>query len=1132
MKRLVISICLVLIGPVLLTLSGCGGGAAAPVPAVVSVTLTPLGSTTIGHGQTLEFNAAVSNDSNKQGVSWRVAGSGCSGDACGVMSYTEPLHAHYTASASLDSRLTVAVTATSLKDEGRSASVTVTVLPPPIVATTSLPAGTQGMAYSATLHATGGVMPLHWSLAAGTLPVGLSLNANTGVISGTPSAAQTADFAVRVSDAANPPQTTEQALSIVINAQRLAIITTSLPATTVGAPYNAVLASTGGLAPITWSVVGLPSNGLTMNASGQISGPATDSGAVNLTVTATDSSVPPQTAGKALSIIVNPALSITTSSLPEGTIDEAYAATLQHTGGTAPVTWSIVGGALPAGFNALNPSNGAISGTPTAVGTSDFTVQAADAAGTVVQQALSIKISPAPLILTTALLPGGTVNSSYNQSLHASGGTEPYSWAVTVGTLPAGLNLDAATGAIAGMPTADGVFNFTITVTDSSVPHQTAQKPFSVTISPPLTVLTLSLPDGRVGDAYAESLQYSNGTPPVTWSITAGALPAGLTLNASNGVISGSPTSSGSSNFTVQAKDSTNAIAQQALSIKVEPALLAIPMANLPGGTMNVAYSQALQASGGTPPYSWAVTVGVLPPGLNLAGNTIEGTPTTQGTFDFTVTVTDSGAPAQIMDKALNITVSAAPLLKEGDYAFFFNGWEYHVSHPVPLDTWGYRVAISGHFHADASGNITDGIEDINSFGSVLLSLPFTGSYTVDANHRGTLTINSSQGTTTYSMTVDASADRGRFIKADQLPPGAVVAGAGSFEIQDPTAFTLPGLAGPYAVGVFGSAQETSRVAAVGRFAANTSGLFSAGKMDVADPNTTSNNLTLGGFFGAPSATTGRGTATITLSPPPSGTSGTFHFAYYVISSQKMVMVGTDARSANMPVLSGELRRQNGSFSQASFNVPVILSMTGSYYTSTDWTLDSIVGRLSPNGAGALSAVAYDENRAAILSQNQSASGTYTLDAAGRSTIQFGAKSLIAYFYAGNEGFVLQASEAYVLSGNFRPQTGGPFNAAALSGPFLISTQGPANAYAENDSGLIAFNGINGLVMNQTFSYRDQAGQNTDIPGTYSVSATGRVSLTYNGWPLVFWAISPNEAVGINSMNPVDPLPVLTDYRK
>ena len=184
-------------------------------------------------------------------------------------------------------------------------------------------------------------------------------------------------------------------------------------------------------------------------------------------------------------------LIVTSTSLPDGVLNAAYTAALQSIGGTGAVTWSLTTGALPAGLT-LNPSTGTIAGTPTAAGTSAVTITATDSANppnsVAIPLSITINAAAPPLAISTASLPNGTIGTPYDQILSASGGTAPFTWSVSTGSLPAGLSLNATTGEITGTPTSSTTtppsLTFAITVTDSSATPLTAQKQFTLTPIP------------------------------------------------------------------------------------------------------------------------------------------------------------------------------------------------------------------------------------------------------------------------------------------------------------------------------------------------------------------------------------------------------------------------------------------------------------------------------------------------------------------------------------------------------------------------------------------------------------------------------------------------------------------------
>jgi hypothetical protein len=504
-----------------------------------------------------------------------------------------------------------------------------------------------------------------------------------------------------------------------------------------------------------------------------------------------------------------------------------------------------------------------------------------------------------------------------------------------------------------------------------------------------------------------------------------------------------------------------------------------------------------------------------------------------------TLTATSVADPSRVAE--ITITVATAGGMTEGDYAFFYNGWETPITNGY-YDM--YRLAAAGRFHADAQGNITDGLEDVNSYSGVSQSVPFTGTYGIGPNRRGSFTITTAQGTATYHMVLDPSQSRGEFIRYDALDPDAPVFGAGYFELQDKAAFSFAALAGPYAFGVFGTTHEWNRLAAVGRFNADASGALTNGHVDMSnqvhagvDPQFSTTDVRLAGSFSAPSPTTGRGTATLTPGSSQDLTLGTsLNFAYYVISDQKILLVQIDSRNSTMPVLSGELRRQNGTFSAASFNAPAIFSMDGvnranygAYY------VNAAIGLMVPDQSGSVSGI-IDDNQGA---SNQAFTGSYTVDSGGRSALVLerapgSTHTHVAYFFNPNEAFLLQTSGTDVLFGRLKPQISGPFTEASITEAFRTHTLAPTSEQAENDCGLTTFDGVGGasstLDVNLFANLR-----HFDFNGTYTVTPNGRGTLTPSApssGSRVFWLVSPTELVGIGALGSSFWTSPLLEYEK
>jgi hypothetical protein len=266
------------------------------------------------------------------------------------------------------------------------------------------------------------------------------------------------------------------------------------------------------------------------------------------------------------------AVSVTTTSLPGANQNAAYSATISATGGTTPYTWSIISGSLPAGLT-LGTSSGIISGTPTGSGTSTFTVQVMDANAQTATASLTLTVNAQaqPPVITTTSLPGGTQNAAYSATVSATGGTTPYSWSIVSGSLPAGLTLGTSSGVISGTPTGSGTATFKIQVVDANA--QTATASLSLPVNPQTQVLaitTTALPGATQNKPYRGTLSAKGGMAPYSWSIVSGTLPAGLTLGTSSGVISGTPTRTGASTFTVQVADASSKKATVTLTLMVK----------------------------------------------------------------------------------------------------------------------------------------------------------------------------------------------------------------------------------------------------------------------------------------------------------------------------------------------------------------------------------------------------------------------------------------------------------------------------------------------------------------------------------------------------------------------------------
>ncbi len=436
------------------------------------------------------------------------------------------------------------------------------------------------------------------------------------------------------------------------------IDTTSLLTGFVDQGYLVFLEASGGTGGYIWSVsAGELPPGLELDPGGVINGAPTTAGTYDLELTIADTVGVVASARFSLTVVTDVTI-LTRTPLAAGTVGTPYQLQFQAVGGTAPYQWRIVEGNAPPGLTMSN--SGLLSGTPTHAGGYSFQVSVTDARQRTASAVFQVTIALEVAVTTESPLPGARVGEAYSTSLAAAGGTPPYTWTLDESSaLPDGLALSAA-GMLVGTPQSAGTSQFTVTVFD--VQGASASKTFSLTIAPPqLAIVTTSpLPDGAVGTGYSATMQATGGVPPYTWSVVEGSLPPGLSL-AADGTLSGTPSQDGTFVFQIQVSDGdpTNSVVSGLFQLVISRGAVAIVTAPyLPAGATGDPYQAALEATGGTPPYSWDVIVGSTPPGVDLASSgVLSGTPTGFGDFGFRARVTDAaGGTAE-----QNFAVTIAP---------------------------------------------------------------------------------------------------------------------------------------------------------------------------------------------------------------------------------------------------------------------------------------------------------------------------------------------------------------------------------------------------------------------------------------------------------------------------------------
>ncbi len=415
-------------------------------------------------------------------------------------------------------------------------------------------------------------------------------------------------------------------------------------------PFSLTLNVQGASSSVTWTITsGQLPTGLSLDSStGTISGtPTAGPGPVKIQAADAKASTSQQ-----FNFLVWAKLTINPVNPSPAHLNAPYSLSITGQGSSAIASWTISAGQLPPGLflsvSQLNLGVASVSGTPTQVGTFTFTVQAQDyTLPQTTTMAITIMVD-SHLAIAKSTLKNGGQNQSYSDSFVAVNGTAPYHWSIS-GNFPTGLSLDPSSGQVSGTPTTFGGFAYSVSVTDSSSAVQNDSDQGILNIAEQLQVVG-TLSPAYIGEPYNQSLIAIGGSFPYTWSLASGTLPPGLFLQ-SQGLIFGTATQLGAYNFTLRVTDSGSPpyVVTRPVNFNVTPTPLSVLGGPLSPAPVNVPYHSQVPATGGTPPYTWSISSGQLPPGLSLNSATgyLDGTPTQVGTFNFVALGTDSGNPPQ-----------------------------------------------------------------------------------------------------------------------------------------------------------------------------------------------------------------------------------------------------------------------------------------------------------------------------------------------------------------------------------------------------------------------------------------------------------------------------------------------------
>jgi hypothetical protein len=539
----------------------------------------------------------------------------------------------------------------------------------------------------------------------------------------------------------------------------------------------------------------------------------------------------------------------------------------------------------------------------------------------------------------------------------------------------------------------------------------------------------------------------------------------------------------------------------KSLSITVEGAPV-ISTTSLPDGNQGAAYSSTVSALAGVAPFSWTISSGSLPTGLSLSASTtnsvtISGTSSAQGTFNFTIKVTDSNGA--FGTQALSITINPPLNALNGSYAFLFSGFDASGS-----------VAIAGSFTADGMGNLTTGVEDFLST-SGPTNQTFTGTYTLGADNRGVLTFSSLPGSPAFAFAIDPTGAHARMIEFD----ASGVRGSGRIEQRSVSTCASNTLNGQYAFGVSGQVINNASSSAgpaviAGSFLATPPAGAGSGSISnsESDANTPASVVTRSQGWSGSFQTNAQATrCTMNILPnfAPSGLS----YSVYPVTADEAFLVQIDQVNSNQPFLtSGKLLLQTGyPFNGGTGSALTAVSvggLTGQLLQGGTYVPDLALVSLTGSSSASFS-MSVTENVAGAVTIHPLAGSFTGSDQFGR--LDSGVSTPVHpvfYLIKNNKAFCLGEILNSPFFGLLEPQSAGPFTASAVNGDFVLGTGAPATSPVPNISGTVTLANtsttagtING-TQDQSTSGVNTAGQ--AVTGTYSglnsSTGAGTIALT------------------------------------
>lgn len=447
-----------------------------------------------------------------------------------------------------------------------------------------------------------------------------------------------------------------------------------------------------------------------------------------------------------------------------------------------------------------------------------------------------------------------------------------------------------------------------------------------------------------------------------------------------------------------------------------------------------------------TPPFTFSIVNGSLPPGLSLNGSKISGKPTATGNFPFTVQVQDSSVPPRTatLDVTATITDQAndTPFLLAGQWALLFRGVN---------DLDSSEIALLGSLNFDGTGNV-NGIIEMNcngpapACGGVQTQVPVAGTY-LNSNGGGFISLNN--GSMIFDFAQGELIPGGvlstvRIIRFDDIT-GTGIRGAGVLRVQDTNAFNAATIAGSHIFGLTGETPTIDRAVEAGFLSADTGGNVTGG---MADLNNSASLVSFPSISGTYSPISPVGRTVLTLTYTDSfGAQSVSSMDAYIVDADTLLLMSLDPGSAS-PVLAGTAMRQAnpGSFTSSSLAGPDVVNLEGP--TEGISSSNSFVLLGIGTFASSLASVTYDSNADRIVQIQGTVSGAYGVGPSGRAQLNLPGNPLIAYLSGQDQGYIMAAKPGHNPDpsfGEINLQQGGPFSNASFSRKYTFGDLEPSS---------------------------------------------------------------------------------------